>query len=57
MEISLALLLGNDSGLFEEVVVDVTPNRIPFEVKVDVHLLPTSRGIVVSGVLGVSECL
>ena len=57
MEISLALLLGNDSGLFEEVVVDVTPNRIPFEVKVDVHVLPKSRGIVVSVCLGVSECL
>ena len=57
MEISLALLLGNDSRLFQEVVVDVTPNRITFEVKVDVHVLPKSRGIVVSVCLGVSECL
>ena len=57
MEISLALLLGNDSRLFQEVVVDVPTNRITFEVKVDVHVLPKSRGIVVSVCLGVSECL
>ena len=57
MEISLALLLGDDSRLFQEVVVDVPTNRITFEVKVDVHVLPKSRGIVVSVCLGVSECL
>ena len=57
MEISLALLLGDDSRLFQEVVVDVPTNWITFEVKVDVHVLPKSRGIVVSVCLGVSECL
>ena len=57
MEISLPLLLGDDSGFFQEVVVDVTPNRVTFEVKVDVHVLSKSRGIVVSVCLGVSKCL
>ena len=57
MEISLPLLLGDDSGFLQEVVVDVTPNRVTFEVKVDVHVLSKSRGIVVSICLGVSECL
>ena len=56
MEVPLTLLLLNDPRLLQEVVVDVTTDRVAFEVEVDVHVLSKPRGVVIPIGLGVSEC-
>lgn len=55
VEVSLSLLLFDDPGLLQEVIIDVPPCGIPLEVKIDVHVLAESTGIVISVRLGVTE--
>lgn len=41
--------------LLQQVVVDMPPDRVPFEVKVDVHVLSKPTGIIISVRLGVTK--
>ena len=57
MEVSLTLLLLDNSRLFKKIIVDVTSNGVTFKVKVDVHVFSESGGVVVAIGLGVSKSL
>ena len=57
MKVVVAQLLVDDSGLFQEVVVYVSSHWVSLEVKIDVHVLAKSGGVVISIRLGVSERL
>ena len=57
MEVSLTLLLLNNTRLLKKIIVDMTSNRVTFEIKVDVHVFSKSGGIVIAICLGVPESL
>ena len=57
VKVVVAQLLVDNSGLFQEVVVDVSSHWVSLEVKIDVHVLAKSGGVVISIRLGVSERL
>jgi len=55
MEVALARLLDNDAWFLQKIVVDVSTNRIAFEIKVNVHVLAEPWGIVVPIRFGIAE--
>lgn len=42
MKVSLTLLLLDNARLLKKIIVDVTSNRVTFEIKVDIHVFSKS---------------
>ena len=55
MKITLARLLDDDTRLFQQVIVDVSTDGIPLEVKVNIHVLAEPGRVVVSIGFGIAK--
>lgn len=55
MKVSLSRLLLNHSGLFQQIIQDNSTHWICLVIKLNVHELAESTGVVVSVSFGVSE--
>ena len=55
MEIALSSLLNNDTTLLQQIIVDVSADRIAFKIEMDVHVLAKSRTVVIAIGFGIAE--
>ena len=55
MEIALSSLLNNDATLLQQIIVDVSTDRIAFKIEMDVHVLAKSRTVVIAIGFGIAE--
>ena len=55
MEVPLSLLLLDNPRFLQQVVVDVTPDRVAFEVEMDVHVFAEAGRVVVSVCLRIAK--
>jgi hypothetical protein len=48
MEVALSFLLNNDTTLLQQIIVDVSADRIAFKIEMDVHVFAKSRTVVIA---------